>query len=56
MIIKGKYLISRSIAMPSDTISYSDKYDDDHFEYRDRWNKFLYFSNLTSNNLRDEKF
>ena len=25
--------------MPSDTISYSDKYDDDHFEYRDGWNE-----------------
>ena len=27
--------------MPSDTISYSDKYDDDHFEYRDGWNESL---------------
>ena len=25
--------------MPSDTISYSDKYDDHHFEYRDGWNE-----------------
>ena len=29
----------RFSSMPSDSISYSDKYDDDHFEYRDGWNE-----------------